>query len=75
MRWTLILYIFSIIALFDQDALDECETLAIADIIHEVNAFELDGKVYIAGGEVVVSSKEYLGKRDIEEDEVEYPPQ
>ena len=67
-----ILSLFSVIAHFDQDALNEEEALAVADIIHEVNAFEVIGKVYLIGGEVVVSSEQYLGKRDIEEDEVAY---
>lgn len=67
-----ILSIFSVIAQFDEDDLDEEGALAIADIIHEVNASEKVVKIYVAWGEVVVSSEQFLGKRKLEEDEVAF---
>lgn len=67
-----ILSIFSVVAQFDEDDLDEEELLAITDIVHEINACEVMAMVYVVGGEIVVSSEQFLGKRKIEEDEVAF---
>ena len=65
-----VLSIFSVIAQFDEDEVDEEETLAIMDAVQDVNVCEVMAKSYVCGGEIFVSSEQFLGKRDIEEDEV-----
>lgn len=67
-----ILSIFSVIAQFDEDNLDEEEILAIMDAVQDANICGVMAKVYVCGGEIYVSSEQFLGKRDIGEDEVAF---
>lgn len=67
-----ILSIFSVVAQFDEDDLDEEEILAIMDAVQDANICDVMAKVYVVGGEIVVSSEQFLGKRKIEEDEVAF---
>lgn len=67
-----ILSIFSVIAQFDEDNLDEEEILAIMDAVQDANVCEVMAKVYVCGGEIFVSSEQFLGNRDIGEDEVAF---
>lgn len=63
---------FSLIAQFDEDDMDEEEILAIMDTVQDVNIYGVMAKVYVCGGEIFVSSEQFLGKRDIGEDEVAF---
>ncbi len=65
-----VLSFFSLIAQFDEDDMDEEEILAIMDTVQDVNICGVMAKVYVCGGEIFVSSEQFLGKRNIEEDEV-----
>lgn len=67
-----ILSIFSVVAQFDEDDLDEEEILAIMDAVQDANICDVMAKVYVCGGEIFVSSEQFLGKRDIGEDEVAF---
>lgn len=67
-----ILSIFSVVAQFDEDDLDEEEILAIMDAVQDANICGVMAKVYVCGGEIFVSSEQFLGKRDIGEDEVAF---
>ena len=67
-----VLSFFSLIAQFDEDDMDEEEILAIMDTVQDVNICGVMAKVYVCGGEIFVSSEQFLGKRDIGEDEVAF---
>lgn len=67
-----ILSIFSVVAQFDEDDLDEEEILAIMDAVQDANVCEVMTKVYACGGEIFVSSEQFLGNRNIGEDEVAF---
>ena len=67
-----VLSLFSLIARFDEDDLDEEEILAIMDAVQDANICGVMAKVYVCGGEIFVSSEQFLGKRDIGEDEVAF---
>lgn len=67
-----VLSVFSVIGQLDKDEMSEYDASAIADVIHEVNSNEVMAKIYVVGGEVSVMAEQFLGKRDIEENEVAF---
>ena len=67
-----VLSVFSVIGQLDKDEMSEYDASVIADVIHEVNSNEVMAKIYVVGGEVSVMAEQFLGKRDIEENEVAF---